>query len=51
MFLQVFRKHLKILLILEAIIQLAVNRRAICLVVLKGSLSQATQTTIAITLN
>jgi hypothetical protein len=51
MFLQVFRKHLKILLILEAIIQLTVNRRAICLVVLKGSLSQATQTTIAITLN
>ena len=51
MYHQVFRKHLKILLILEAIIQLAVNRRAICLVVLKGSLSQATQTTIAIILN
>lgn len=48
---QGFRKHLKALLILEAITLLTASRRAICLVVLKDSLSQVSQTTKIITLS
>jgi hypothetical protein len=48
---QGFRKHLKALLILEAITLLTASRRAICLVVLKDSLSQESQTTKIITLS
>ena len=45
-----FRKHLKALLVLEAITQLTANRLPICLVVRKDSLSQGFQTTKIITL-